>query len=155
MARISEQWRRDTVRSGPQDSSTCDILVGVGEVNTPWTTEYLYKYVFASVPFMDLLDARARLAKSLGQLASYMDDSKVRDGFYTNYNVTVCVKHAGLPRFLVSTPVADTTVFGFGAPDGGPSLRMCFVVLGVWTQSDSDRRFPMRVGPIMHGHSEP
>ncbi|KAA8912101.1 hypothetical protein FN846DRAFT_933744 [Sphaerosporella brunnea] len=147
MARISEQWRRDTMRSGPQDGSTCDILVAVGEVKTPWTTEYLHKHVFASAPDMDLLDARARLAKSLGQLARYMDDSNMRYGFYTNYNVTVFVKRAALRRFLVSPPIAASAAFSFGAPDAGPSLRMCFLAVGVWTQSDSERRFPERVGP--------
>lgn len=83
--------------------------------------------------------AKKRLAKNLGQLARYMDDTQMRFGVYTNYLHTIFVYRSADTEFRVSPPIPYKSQ--------QPSLRECFIaVADLIGSSDTRRRYPKVVG---------
>lgn len=125
---------------------TTHPLAAVGEAKTPWTTSIVATDVFGQrSPLVAPIDnnARTRLAAKLGQLARYMDDTRTRFGFLTNYNATVFVCRQSDRLFLVSPPI----LLDDGPRNQRPSVRACFLALALMTASVDDvRLLPNRVG---------
>jgi hypothetical protein len=127
-----------------------DILAAVGEVKTPWMTEWLSDDVFGGRSSGMANGDREVLAQCLGQLAQYMDDAHLTYGFYTNYVATVFIRRRTEEEFLVSPPV-----FWNDSPDGDddcediPSVRMCFLALARWIRDPLNRVFPKQTGPAL------
>lgn len=157
--------------AGPSVDSpySSDILVVPGEAKTPWTTVNLLEDLFCKRPG-DRLVAPATgigesithvtkvntaeqhgmwLARRFGQLVRYMDDAKLRYGFFTNYEATVFVRRISNDLFQVSPPIMRW--------DNGtqaPSVRQCFLALAQWTESEFNRTWPVRIGlPLASLHN--
>ncbi|KAI9770959.1 MAG: hypothetical protein M1840_002663 [Geoglossum simile] len=85
------------------------------------------------------------LATWLGQLARYMDDLKVRYGFYTSYQVTRFLRRSSDTTFEVSPPIFDSTVSSEKGGKNGVSVRECFLHLAKLVNSDS-YKYPITYG---------
>ncbi|KAI9773160.1 MAG: hypothetical protein M1840_008281 [Geoglossum simile] len=96
----------------------------VGEGKTYWTRE---------LPGENL----AVRAAWLGQLARYMDDLRMRYGFYTTYNVTIFLRRASDTTFEESPPIFHFTASTDHGGKDNVSVRECFLYLAKLASSDS------------------
>jgi len=135
----SPEWVKGALDGGVE----LDILAAVGEVKTPWTTEWLSDDVFGGRSSGKANGDGEVLAQCLGQLAQYMDDAHLRYGFYTNYVATVFIRRRTEDEFLVSPPVFwnDSCYI--------PTVRMCFLALARWIRDPLNRVFPKQTGPAL------
>ncbi|KAI9766159.1 MAG: hypothetical protein M1840_006726 [Geoglossum simile] len=100
------------------------LIRAVGEGKTFWTKD---------------LEERSPVIRAiwLGQLARYMDDLRLRYGFYTTYNKTVFLRRASDATFEVSPPILHCTTSTDCNGKGSVSVRECFLYLAKLASSDS------------------
>jgi hypothetical protein len=75
-------------------------------------------------------------SKLAGQLARYMDDLRVRHGFYTTYAATVFLRRASDVTFEASPPIFHHTSSTEEGGKYGVSVRECFLYLAKLASSD-------------------
>ncbi|KAJ5356346.1 hypothetical protein N7517_010955 [Penicillium concentricum] len=91
----------------------------VGELKSFWTVE-LEDY--------SIREGYQRLIGSSAQLIKYMRSSKLRFGFLSTYEWTVFIRRTAPYHFDMSLPIARDA--------SNPSLRQCFLALGVVASKD-------------------
>ena len=75
--------------------------------------------------------------KEAGQIARYMDDLRLRYGFYTTYNATVFLRRVLDETFEESPPILHRTTSMDCSGNGTVSVRECFLYLAKLASSDS------------------
>ncbi|KAH0542475.1 hypothetical protein FGG08_003146 [Glutinoglossum americanum] len=99
------------------------LVRAVGEGKTFWTRDLTKK------------DPTIR-ATWFGQLARYMDDLKLRYGFYTTYNATIFLRRTSDTTFEESPPILHCTPSTDCSGEGSVSVRECFLYLAKLVSSD-------------------
>ncbi|KAI9763360.1 MAG: hypothetical protein M1840_000552 [Geoglossum simile] len=99
------------------------LIRAVGEGKTYWTRKLSGEDLVARAIW-------------LGQLARYMDDLRMRYGFYTTYNVTIFLRRTSDTTFEESPPIFHCTASTDHGGKDNMSVRECFLYLAKLASSD-------------------
>ncbi|KAJ5800196.1 uncharacterized protein N7518_002264 [Penicillium psychrosexuale] len=94
----------------------------VGELKSFWTVE------LEDYSIRDGYQRLVGIQHHIAQLVKYMRSSKLKFGFLSTYNWTVFIRRTAPYHFDMSVPIARDA--------SNPSLRQCFLALGVMASKD-------------------
>jgi hypothetical protein len=89
--------------------------------------------------------------KLVGQLTKYMNDLRVRYGFYTSYKVTIFLKSSSDTTFEVSPLIFHSTVLSEKGRKNDVSVRECFLYLAKIVNLDLNK-YPITYGKSLVSH---